>query len=180
MSLCRSVRLSVCRWSVCFFAIFCHFTAPAHQHATRGAVYTALFFFFLSFFCEPTVTSYKSRLKKSSNHRSCDWKVGTGNCASINSYSPNFEVGLGALVAERLARAIFVWKVASSSLAGFAGDCRFSRIHSFLLSLTGFHLHDDVWLQKVGQCSARNSSHPLLILHDIVLWTRSTVQTGKN
>ena len=32
--------MSVCLWSVCFFF---HFTAPADQHATRAAVYTALF-----------------------------------------------------------------------------------------------------------------------------------------
>ena len=50
MTLCQSVCLSVCRWSVCFFGFFCHFTAPAHQHATRAAVYTALFSFFGPFF----------------------------------------------------------------------------------------------------------------------------------
>ena len=35
--------MSVCPGSVCFFGFFGCFTAPTHQHATRAAVYTALF-----------------------------------------------------------------------------------------------------------------------------------------
>ena len=35
--------MSVRRGSVCFFGFFGCFTAPAQQHATRAAVYTALF-----------------------------------------------------------------------------------------------------------------------------------------
>ena len=40
-----SVRPSIAKWSVCFFGLFGCLIAPAHQHATRAAVYTALFFY---------------------------------------------------------------------------------------------------------------------------------------